>query len=71
MLSSELPSLVKYLIINSEEKPTVSLGCGFHLEVNRIFIPIQIPFFFFFFLSLMYVLFYYIHLVMLNKIQIL
>lgn len=51
MLSSELPSLVKYLIINSEEKPTVSLGCGFHLEVNRIFIPIQIPFFFFFSLA--------------------
>lgn len=41
MLSSELPSLVKYLIINSEEKPTVSLRCGFHLEVNGICIPIQ------------------------------
>lgn len=46
MLSSELPSLVKYLIINSKEKPTVSLGCGFHLEVNRICIPIQNVFFF-------------------------
>lgn len=58
MLSSELPSLVKYLIINSEEKPTVSLGCGFHLEVNRIFIPIQIPFFFFSLANVCFVLLY-------------
>lgn len=57
MLSSELPSLVKYLIINSEEKPTVSLGCGFHSEVNGSFISnpkylffyiIVLIFFFFF-----------------------